>query len=173
MLKYPQQQNRVYHFPLDFLKHTFLFGAKFGKLKNPTSTYILWLYGSSLSSFSDSTSLFQLEFGLKIRHMSIILHQTRLLNTSCLPFVANLFNIAVNQRMEAITNPFNQLLLTLINFDQNVRVKVQKKNKKNQSVSCNSNSKAISQGILYMLCYNLLLVPPTLDHHLYDLKKIF
>ena len=107
MLKYPQQQNRVYHFPLDFLKHTFLFGAKFGKLKNPTSTYILWLYGSSLSSFSDSTSLFQLEFGLKIRHMSIILHQTRLLNTSCLPFVANLFNIAVNQRMEAITNPFN------------------------------------------------------------------
>ena len=130
MLKYPRQQNRVYHFPLDFWKHTFLFGAKFGKLKNPTSTYILWLYGSSLSSFSDSTSLFQLEFGLKIRHMSIILHQTRLLNTSCLPFVANLFNIAVNQRMEAITNPFNQLLLTLINFDQNVRVKVQKKKKK-------------------------------------------
>ena len=151
MLKYPQQQNRVYHFPLDFLKHTFLFGAKFGKLKNPTSTYILWLYGSSLSSFSDSTSLFQLEFGLKIRHMSIILHQTRLLNTSCLPFVANLFNIAVNQRMEAITNPFNQLLLTLINFDQNVRVKVQKKKKKTKVSLATPIQKPFLKG--YYICY--------------------
>lgn len=53
-------------------------------------------------------------------------------NTSCLPFMANRFNIA-NQSMEA-TNLINIVASDTI-IDQNIRIKIQNKNRKSLTIS--------------------------------------